>query len=307
MAANFVSMSAQTAFACCGAAVVVEWSASEKRYRCRGTYCHSRHCEPCMRQKANIMARNLQQKIEDSPDVRFRFITLTLAHKPGDHLLPLIKKLIASWRKLRNSDLWLHGEHCADKLLKANRKKMPRSEVIALHGSRGQRGGAAIIEIKWSKKSGWHPHLHIIAEGHWVADSAISAEWHRITGDSFKTDIRDLHDRKGAAYYLGKYVKKGSNNEIWDDVGARNEWLMAIRGVRTAATFGTWRGLALTTFVPTTTDWKPIASLTNIHRAAANGDEWALGVMVNLMPSANPEEVRERYLDGEYTAKCLTG
>ena len=307
MAENFVSASAQQAFACCGAAVVVEWSASEKRYRCRGSYCHSRHCEPCMRQKANIMARNLQKKIGDNPDQSFRFLTFTLKHGPDQPLLPMIKRLYASWRALRISDLWLHGAHAADKLLKSNRKKMRRSEVLALHGSRGQFGGSAILEVKWSKAGGWHPHLHVITQGHFIDKNDLSNAWLAITKDSFKTDIRQLHDAKAAAFYLGKYVKKGSNDEIWSDTGARNEWLMAIRGVRTAATFGTWRGFALTTFIPSTTDWKPIASLTKIHRAAANGDEWAIGVMQNLMPSSNPEEVRERYLDGEYTTRCLTG
>jgi hypothetical protein len=260
-----------------------------------------------MRQKANIMARNLQQKIEDTPDAKFRFITFTLKHSPGDPLLPMIEKLITSWRKLRSTDLWLHGEHAADKLLKKNRKKMSRAEVLDLHGSRGQHGGAAILEVKWSKKGGWHPHLHIIAEGHWVADSALSAEWKRITGDSDIIDIRPLSDAKGAAYYLGKYVKKGSNDEIWTNPAAANEWLTAIKGVRTAATFGAWRGFALTTFASSTNDWKPVCSYTKLHRAAANGEEWALAIAVNIQPSAHPDEVRERYLDGEFRATCQTG
>jgi hypothetical protein len=307
LAAVNASTSSQAAFQCCGAAVTIEWSPSEKRYRCRGSYCHSRHCEPCMRQKANIMARNLQTKIGDNPDQSYRFLTFTLRHGPSDELAPMIKRLIAAWRKLRATDLWHHGEHAADKLLKTNRKKISRAEVLRTHGSRGQTGGCAIIEVKWSKAGGWHPHLHIISEGSWCDAAALSAAWLKITGDSFAVDIRQLHDAKGAAFYLGKYVKKGSNNEIWDDESARNEWLTATKGVRTAATFGSWRGFALTTFVPTTTDWKPIATLTAVHNAAANGDEWALSIMMNLTPSSNPEEVRERYLDGEYRNTCQTG
>lgn len=262
-----VSNHALTAFDNCGAACTVEWSKEEQRYRLRGSYCHSRHCQPCAKQKANIISRNLKAKLEATSDADYRFITLTLRHTETP-LRDQIQRLYHSFRKLRASRIW-----------KAT-----------------QVGGSASLEVKWETKTRrWHPHLHVISQGNFLDKRDLSHEWHKATGDSFIADIRVIADAKSAAYYVGKYVTKGTNDDVWNDVDAAQEWLTATKGVRTCATFGKWRGFALTKFVPTTTDWQPIASLTRIHRAARNGENWAIGIMINLMPSADPEEVRSRY------------
>jgi hypothetical protein len=141
----------------------------------------------------------------------------------------------------------------------------------------------------------WHPHLHIISQGQFYDKRDLTNEWQQCTGDSFIADIRVISDAKSAAYYVGKYITKGTNDAVWNDPDAAQEWVTATKGVRTCATFGKWRGFALTKFVPTTTDWKPIASLVAVQRAAKRGEDWAIGIMINLMPSADPEEVRKIY------------
>jgi hypothetical protein len=262
-----VSNHALTAFDNCGAAVTIEWSKSEQRYRMRGTYCHCRHCEPCAKQKANIISRNLKNKLKDDKENQYRFITLTLRHS-HEPLADQIERLYKSFKKLRSKPCW-----------KAT-----------------QTGGSASLEVKWNPKDRmWHPHLHIISQGEFYDKRDLSNEWQQCTGDSFIADIRVISDAKSAAYYVGKYITKGTNDQVWDDPDAAQEWITATKGVRTCATFGTWRGFALTKFVPTCTDWRPIASLVAVQRAAKNGEEWAIGIMINLMPSAEPEEVRKMY------------
>jgi hypothetical protein len=277
-----VSNSALTAFDNCGAQVIVEWSPSEQRYRCRGSYCHCRHCEPCARQKSNIISRNLKAKLEAIPDAEYRFITLSRLHTDAP-LAQQIKDLYADFRKLRASPCW-----------KAT-----------------QTGGSASLEVKWqdpnvlydgpngTKHRGdgrWHPHLHVIAQGTFLDKRDLSQEWYKATGDSYIVDIKAIKDAAGAAYYVGKYVTKGTSDSVWANPSVAQEWITATKGVRACSTFGTWRGFALTKFVSTTKDWKPIAPLLKIHRAACNGDEWAIGVMINILPSSDPEEVRSRYV-----------
>jgi len=277
--ATCVSPSTLYAVRNCGACVHVEWSAQENRYRLAGSYCHNRHCEPCMKQKANIIARNLNTRLQDSKDRQYRFITLTVRHNPTDDLLDVLKKLRTAWTNLRARPVW----------------------------KTTQRGGAAMIEVKWSRHGGWHAHLHVISEGVWVDIRDLKSEWLKVTGDSDIVDIRPLCDKKGAAYYVGKYVRKGANDEIWNDEPAAKEWVTATRGLRTCATYGTWRGFALTKFTTETKDWKSVGTLLTVTHAARHGEEWAIGIMIDLMPSANPDEVRGMYLDGDARLKMLTG
>jgi len=279
LAQQQVSASAQHAFRNCGGELRIEWSATEQRHRLVGSFCHNRHCEPCMRQKANIIARNLNNRLADARDRQYRFVTLTLAHKPEDPLNDLLAKLRRCWKQFRNTPCW----------------------------KTSQRGGAAMIEVKWSREGGWHPHLHIITEGTWVSQGDLKEAWERITNGSYKVDIRPLADKKGAAYYVGKYVRKGVNDEVWSDPTAASDWISCTRGLRTCATYGTWRGFALTRFESATKDWKPIGSLLTITDAARRGEEWAIGIMIDLMPSANPDEIRARYLEGDERLQMLTG
>lgn len=272
---------ALTAFDNCGAAVTIEWSKSEQRYRMRGTYCHCRHCEPCGRQKSNIISRNLKARLEERKDKEFRFITLSTIHTKTPEADQL-RKLYTDFRKLRTLPGW-----------KAT-----------------QKGGAAILETKWQDPNTWydcgngqkrrgdgcfHNHLHIISEGTFLDKRDLSQEWKKATGDSYIVDIKQLKDAKGAAYYVGKYVAKGTNDSVWNNPEIAAEWVIASKGLRICGTFGTWRGFALTKFVPTCTDWRPIASLVAVQRAAKKGEDWAIGIMINLMPSADPEEVRKIY------------
>ena len=256
------------AFAQCGAAVMVEWSAAEKRYRLRGSYCHSRHCEPCMRAKAAVMAGNLRQRLVDKQENQYRFVTLTLAHT-DQPLSDQIKRLYASFRKLRNKRCW----------------------------QKSQVGGAASLEVKWKPDTKrWHPHLHVISEGKFLGKEDLSQAWKEATGDSFIVDIRKLDDAKAAAYYVAKYVTKGTNAQVWENDDTAAEWITAMKGVRSAATYGTWRGFKLLQRQNDPKDWKPVGTLNNIHRLAQEGNVWALGIMQNIIRGADPEEVRAQYV-----------
>lgn len=218
----------------CGSHAVVEWSEKSQRYRIRANYCRSRHCEPCMRTKANKIARNLEDRLSAGRDQEYRFVTLTLAHTPAP-LADQIRRLFASFKKLRQRGIWKST----------------------------QRGGAFMLEVKLSQ-DGWHPHLHIVTSGSFLNQRALSEAWRDVTGDSFIVDVRAVKSSHDAAYYVAKYITKGTTAAVWDDEDAAQEWITASKGVRTCSTFGTWRGESLLKVKETADDWRPLVTLNRL-------------------------------------------
>jgi Replication protein len=250
----------------CGAEATIEYCKEEQRFRIKASYCKNRHCEPCQRAKGNLLAANLRKKLEDNPDKTYRFVTLTLKHTTAP-LADQIKRLYDSWKKLRKERFWKNS----------------------------QKGGCAILEVKWSPgETPWHPHLHIITEGGFFEKRELSAAWLDITKDSHIVDVKRLTQAKDAAFYVAKYVGKGCNSEVWDSHDHAQEWVTATKGVRTAATFGTWRGFKLLAKLPDKSEWKPICTLNKCHAAALRGEIWAISIMTNLNENLkyNPHKKR---------------
>lgn len=238
----------------CGSGCTVEVSPSTKKIRLVACYCHSRHCEPCMRAKANRIVANLRKKLDEENAVVYRFITLTLKHTDTP-LADQIARLYAGFKKLRNFASW----------------------------KQSQRGGAATLEVKFNPKDRkWHPHLHIISGGNFLHKRDLSADWKRATGDSSIVDIALLDGTKDVAHYVAKYITKGTNAEVWADADASQEWILATKGVRSCLTYGTWRGYRLLQVTQEADDWKPVTSLIKLYEALDNHEEWAVGMMTRL-------------------------
>lgn len=243
----------------CGSHALVEWSEKAQRYRIRANYCRNRHCQPCMRAKANKIARNLEARLSAGRDQEYRFVTLTLAHT-DQPLADQIRRLYASFRRVRSRDLW----------------------------KRTQRGGAFMLEVKRSK-TGWHPHLHIVTSGSFINQRALSELWREVTGDSFIVDVRKVRSAHDAAYYVSKYITKGTSADVWDDEDAAQEWITASKGVRTCSTFGSWRGESLLKCIDPHDDWRAIVSFNQLIddvRARRDGSELLLDELLKMRDDA---------------------
>lgn len=241
-------------FAQCGSGCVIEVSPSTKKLRLKACYCHSRHCEPCMRAKANKIAGNLRTKLEEDTECTYRFITLTLKHN-STTLQEQIRRLLASFKKLRKYAVWADS----------------------------QTGGAAALEVKWNPKTReWHPHLHVISAGNFLHKRDLSEGWKKATGDSTIVDIRLLDSPKDAAHYVSKYVTKGTSGEVWQDASAAQEWIIAMKGVRSCMTYGSWRGYKLLQVQEETKDWRPLTSMIELYAAMDRKEDWAIGIMLRL-------------------------
>jgi hypothetical protein len=215
-----------------------------------------------MRAKANLLANNLRNRLAEKPDGRYRFITLTIRHSE-DPLTEQLRHLYDSFKRLRASKLW----------------------------RRTQRGGAAMLEVKWSEETRrWHPHLHIVAEGDYCNKHDLSEAWHTASGDSFVADIRKLDSERDAAHYVAKYVTKGTSANVWNDRSAAQEWVVATAGLRGCTTYGTWRGFKLLQKPKDPGDWIFEGKLDEIAARAQAGSLADLYLLLALRPPGFTEE-----------------
>lgn len=241
-------------FAQCGSGCVIEVTKNSEKVRLKACYCHSRHCEPCMRAKANKITANLRTRLGDNSDGRHRFITLTIRHSRRP-LREQIAKLYASFRKMRNYPEW----------------------------QASQFGGCAMLEVKYSKGTGhWHPHLHLISEGLWLDKRDLVRMWKAATGDSFIADIRDIPTAKDVCHYVCKYVSKGTSGDVWDIASVAQEWILASKGVRTMLTYGTWRGFRLLQVADNGEQWKPVTTMIKLYEAIERNEIWAMRLIQRL-------------------------
>ena len=111
---------------------------------------------------------------EERPDLRPYLITLTV--KNGDDLDERQAHLTKSLRKLMD-----HRRN-----FNAGVARAPWTELCKVEG--------AVYTLELTNKgNGWHPHCHMIAlAASEPSQEALSAEWHRITGDSFIVDVRPI-------------------------------------------------------------------------------------------------------------------
>lgn len=239
-------------FDACGSECSIEWSSELQKHRVRANYCKNRHCEPCARAKANLIARNLRAELELEKRARHRFITVTLKHSDAP-LAQQIRRLYASFKKLRGSKVW----------------------------KQSQVGGAFMLEVKHNGRH-WHPHLHIISAGTFIRKEDLSAAWLKATGDSMIVDVRAIDSAKDAVHYVCKYVTKGTSTAVWQSEELSDQFVIATRGVRTCGTYGTWRRFKLLAAKPTATDWQPVGKLSDVWNAARREEPWAIAIFVSL-------------------------
>jgi hypothetical protein len=100
-------------------------------------------------------------------------------------------------------------------------------------------GGIWFFQVTWSEsRRAWHPHIHAILDGEFIAQSTISTTWERLTGDSKVVDIRTIKNIKTASNYVSRYVARPSDLEPLPEQ-QRTEIVDQLKGRRLVNTFGT--------------------------------------------------------------------
>lgn len=238
-------------FAGCGRhAFIYECVERPGEFSIGGSACHDRFCMPCSRERSRVIATNVLEQIGDR---QARFITLTLK-STSEPLTVLLARLTDSFTRLRRTKLW-------------------RNKVV---------GGVAFIEVTWACRSAsWHPHFHCLVQGRYLPRKELSQAWHKITGDSYITDIRFARDNSHVTHYITKYATKTLDHSVTIDPANLREAVVALKGKRLCLTFGTWRGLCLTKRIEDGT-WIQLGSLAEFIRRASSGDSEAESVLTTL-------------------------
>ena len=159
---------------------------------------------------------------EEHPELRPYLVTLTV--KNGDDLEERQNHLTASLKRLRDRRRFFN----------AGKRGSPWTELCKALG------GVYTLELT-NKGKGWHPHCHMIALcASPIDQSALSKEWHGITGDSMVVDVRPiLGDPSEGFMEVFKYAVKFSDLEL-----AQNwEAAQVLKGKRLLNSFGLFRGV----------------------------------------------------------------
>lgn len=168
----------------CGCTTMLERSESTDQWRLSSPSCGNRFCPRCGRMIARERIRKVQALMDAPPQRGLKFVTIAPAHvdKP---LHEQLDDLTASFRRLRQQRLWRDA---------------------AVHG-------CCVIEVKIARDGLWHPHLHIIADMHFVPHRAL-LECARVAfSRECSVDIRRIHHAERAVDYVSKYIAKGCTNE----------------------------------------------------------------------------------------------
>lgn len=164
----------------------------------------------------------------ERPDLKPYLLTLTV--KNGDDLEERHTHLTKSLRKLldhrRNFNAGVRGA--------------PWTELCKAEGG-------VYTHEQTNKGKGWHPHTHmIILCASAPSQSALSAEWHKITGDSMIVDCRPITGGESGDYSEGfmevfKYAVKFGDLELADNWHAAQ----VLKGKRLLNSFGLFRGVEI--------------------------------------------------------------
>lgn len=169
--------------------------------------CRDRLCPLCSRCRGRQVAERVHAATAKADSLRFA--TFTIAHSDAP-LVEQMDQLQAWFRAFRRTAEW----------------------------KKHVRGGVATIELKRGKGDGrWHPHLHMLLDGEYWDQAALSNAWRAVTGTSFIVDIRLVHSRKDAAFYVAKYASKPPRLDRFDDADIQDV-AAALHRRRMIMTFG---------------------------------------------------------------------
>lgn len=161
---------------------------------------------------------------EQHPELRPYLITLTV--KNGDDLEERQAHLTRSLKRLMH--------HRRD--FNAGTRGAPWTELCKAQG--------AVYTLELTNKGkGWHPHCHMIAlAASQPSQSDLSAEWHRITGDSMIVDVRPITGDPSEGFMeVFKYAVKFSDLTLEDNWHAAQ----VLKGKRLLNSFGLFRGVEI--------------------------------------------------------------
>lgn len=215
MRAAGVGLARLRRFAECGSKPIVLRSKTDPyEGKITRSTCHDRWCEPCQSDRACIIRRNLEILLDDPP---YRFITLTLRSRAAG-LREQVDDLIASYRRLRATRLWKNNTDRA----------------------------IAVVELTRNEKTElWHPHLHILQHGKFIAHAALARTWERVSRGSMVVHLKLIRHNDAAIRYVTKYLTKSLAYVLQPSERALADAVAGLKGRRMLIGSGAWKNCQL--------------------------------------------------------------
>lgn len=258
-----ISTARRSRFWTCGDRVHVMRHTSTEELDVYSEKCHDRFCMRCGQLRSRRIAECMEALMKPATD-RLMFLTLTVLGRPTDSLASMIDRLRNAWKELRRLKGW-------------------QNHI---------RGGAVMLEIKWSATSGghWHPHYHIVCEGTWIEEAWLRAAWKLITRDSHECNVQRIKEPEKALGYVVKYASKPMDSSFTSRSFLLDEAMTALKGVRLASCFGTWHGTPLSTKLEkeaideteAITSWVYEGTTSDLEFRATRGDQAATQLLQHV-------------------------
>ncbi len=188
----------------------------------------------------------------------------------GEALLPLVRAMANPWLLTLTVK---NGPGLAERAahLRTAFKKLRRRAWWKAHVA----GGMAVEEVSHNDRVGqWHPHLHLIIDAalpQAALQTALTALWRAVTGDSYILDVRPFQGATVAADLreICKYTAK-----IADIVGSPvlvRSYLDYARRRRLIVTFGSCYGAAAEAVLAAAEAEEPVQQRTDVERQPCPG------------------------------------
>ncbi|HUW47113.1 MAG TPA: protein rep [Dehalococcoidia bacterium] len=168
--------------------------------------CRLRWCSLCSTARRNWITHTVAEWVREASYPKFLTVTLKHSNAP---LLHQVNSLYEYFRKFR------HAKFVADSAI----------------------GGIWFFQIKRSKTSGqWHPHIHCVIEGKYMAQRKLSELWSRLTCGSKIVDIRPIRDPVKAASEVARYASSPADISTMDP----NDYVEVFQSLHSRKACGTW-------------------------------------------------------------------
>lgn len=140
-------------------------------------------------------------------------------------------------------------------------------------------GGIWFFHIKRSKTDGlWHPHLHCLMDSQFIAKSAISSLWTKITKGSHVVHIKTVENPRNSVAHAARYAAEPCDISGMSEADAI-EVFFAMHGKRLCGTWGTGRRMDLRKPAdPETHLWKNIGTWNEVQ-SLADSDPTAMAIL----------------------------
>lgn len=161
-------------------------------------------CAPCSSKISERRRVELKQALDQAADYSFSMVTFTLSHKRGDKLDSLVDDLLTSYRRLTSG-----------------------RDYQTFTQSAGIVGSIKSLEVTYSDRNGFHPHLHVLLvtrRGARINKSWLKTKWQHVIAGSARTADYDIgcHWRQ-ADMSAAEYIEKYGHERIKDWWGASGE------------------------------------------------------------------------------------